>query len=91
MQRPKEDTKLTILRFQNKELEATEERKRKAKQLEMQRKESARSGRVPRAPNYPTYTPPAQPSTTTYDSYEAEKNKTFNKYVALDVAHTVDR
>ncbi|KAL2202039.1 hypothetical protein CC79DRAFT_1338142 [Sarocladium strictum] len=66
----------------NKELEATEERKRKAKQLEMQRKESARSGRVPRAPNYPTYTPPAQPSTTTYDSYEAEKNKTFNKPTA---------
>ncbi|KAK0385751.1 hypothetical protein NLU13_6928 [Sarocladium strictum] len=66
----------------NKELEATEERKRKAKQLEMQRKETARSGRVPRAPNYPTYTPPSQPSTTTYDSYEAEKNKTYNKPLA---------
>jgi hypothetical protein len=63
----------------NKELEATEERKRKAKQLEMQRKESARLGRtVPqRAPVYPTYTPPTR--NDAYDSYEAEKNKTFNK------------
>lgn len=62
----------------NKELEATEERKRKAKQLEMQRKETARSGRsnVPRTPVYPTYTPPVRPSVTeSYDSYEAEKNK----------------
>ncbi|KXH30891.1 adaptor complexes medium subunit family protein [Colletotrichum simmondsii] len=71
----------------NKELEATEERKRKAKQLEMQRKESARAGRVgggmPRTPNYPTYTPPSRPTPTdTYDSYEAEKNKTFNKLSA---------
>lgn len=65
--------------MQNKELEATEERKRKAKQLEMQRKESARSGRaggMPRTPVYPTYTPPSRPAVTeTYDSYEAEKNK----------------
>ncbi|KAH6668010.1 hypothetical protein B0J14DRAFT_519420 [Halenospora varia] len=64
----------------NKELEATEERKRKAKQLEMQRKEVSRSGRnaVPRTPVYPTYTPPARSAVTdTYDSYEAEKNKTF--------------
>ncbi|KAI1330362.1 putative coatomer subunit delta [Xylariaceae sp. FL0255] len=64
----------------NKELEATEERKRKAKQLEMQRKESARSGRpgAPRAPVYPTYTPPSRPTPTdTYDSYEAEKNKSY--------------
>ncbi|CZT51390.1 probable coatomer subunit delta [Rhynchosporium secalis] len=62
----------------NKELEATEERKRKAKQLEMQRKEVSRSGRnaIPRAPIYPTYTPPARSVVTeTYDSYEAEKNK----------------
>jgi hypothetical protein len=60
-------------------LEATEERKRKAKQLEMQRKETARSGRggMPaRAPVYPTYTPPSRPAVTeTYDTYEAEKNK----------------
>ncbi|KFA45588.1 hypothetical protein S40293_09420 [Stachybotrys chartarum IBT 40293] len=65
----------------NKELEATEERKRKAKQLEMQRKESARSGRgIPRTPVYPTYTPPSRPSANdSVDSYEAEKNKTFNK------------
>ncbi|KAK8108571.1 adaptor complexes medium subunit family protein [Apiospora sp. TS-2023a] len=65
----------------NKELEATEERKRKAKQLEMQRKDAARSGRagVPRTPVYPTYTPPARPSNDTYDSYEAEKNKAAHK------------
>jgi coatomer subunit delta len=67
-----------LTRLQNKELEATEERKRKAKQLEMQRKESARSGRgaMPRTPVYPTYTPPARPAVTeSYDTYEAEKNK----------------
>ncbi|KAK3082083.1 hypothetical protein LTS18_005069 [Coniosporium uncinatum] len=62
----------------NKELEASEERKRKAKQLEMQRKEQLRSGRgaaMPRTPSYPTYTPPVQPTITdSYDSY-AEKNK----------------
>ncbi|KAI1862463.1 hypothetical protein JX265_009177 [Neoarthrinium moseri] len=70
----------------NKELEATEERKRKAKQLEMQRKESARSGRagVPRTPVYPTYTPPSRPTPTdTYDSYEAEKNKTSLKTTTM--------
>jgi coatomer subunit delta len=72
----------------NKELEASEERKRKAKQLEMQRKEAQRSaaygrGVAPKMPQYPTYTPPPQPSTTsTYDSYEAEKNKSFNKPIA---------
>lgn len=67
---------------QNKELEATEERKRKAKQLEMQRKEAAKLGRGQpvRAPSYPTYTPPARPNVPdSYDAYEAEKNKSFNK------------
>ncbi|KAL2006785.1 hypothetical protein VTN00DRAFT_9453 [Thermoascus crustaceus] len=66
----------------NKELEATEERKRKAKQLEMQRKEAARTGRgmAPRAPSYPVYTPPSRPAVPdTYDTYEAEKKKTFAK------------
>ncbi|OQD78616.1 hypothetical protein PENDEC_c001G01754 [Penicillium decumbens] len=66
----------------NKELEASEERKRKAKQLEMQRKEAARTGRVaaPRTPSYPVYTPPSRPSVPdTYDTYEAEKKKTFAK------------
>lgn len=67
--------------IQNKELEATEERKRKAKQLEMQRKEASRAGvgrAQPRTPVYPTYTPPARAATNdTYDSYEAEKNKSF--------------
>ncbi|KAG6002991.1 hypothetical protein E4U21_002466 [Claviceps maximensis] len=68
----------------NKELEAAEERKRKAKQLEMQRKESARGARgMPRAPVYPTYTPSSRPSgADSYDSYEAEKNKTYNKPLA---------
>ncbi len=72
---------------QNKELEATEERKRKAKQLEMQRKESGRSGRsggggMSRPPVYPTYTPPVRPTVTeTFDTYEAEKNK--SKYAIL--------
>lgn len=76
----------------NKELEASEERKRKAKQLEMQRKEMSRAGRVgsgsmggmPRAPNYPTYTPPAStPSMTdSYDSYNAAKNQSFSKPLA---------
>ncbi|KAI9865545.1 MAG: hypothetical protein M1824_002285 [Vezdaea acicularis] len=64
----------------NKELEASEERKRRAKQLEMQRKEMARSGRgtVPRTPTYPTYTPPVRSSVPeTYDAYEAEKSKSF--------------
>ncbi|KAL2271453.1 hypothetical protein VTJ83DRAFT_824 [Remersonia thermophila] len=61
----------------NKELEATEERKRKAKQLEMQRKETGRrAAGIPRTPVYPTYTPPVRPAVTeTYDTYEAEKNK----------------
>ncbi|RDA85011.1 hypothetical protein CP532_2052 [Ophiocordyceps camponoti-leonardi (nom. inval.)] len=66
----------------NKELEATEERKRKAKQLEMQRKESARSGRggISRTPAYPTYQPPSRPNAPdAYDTYEAEKNRTYNK------------
>ncbi|VTT75823.1 unnamed protein product [Fusarium fujikuroi] len=80
----------------NKELEATEERKRKAKQLEMQRKDAARSGRgamggmggmgssggMPRSPSYPSYNPPSQSNTSTYDSYEAEKNKSFSKPLA---------
>ncbi|OJJ87789.1 coatomer subunit delta [Aspergillus glaucus CBS 516.65] len=66
----------------NKELEASEERKRKAKQLEMQRKEAARTGRTatPRTPSYPVYSPPSRPAVPdTYDSYEAEKKKTFAK------------
>ncbi|PSK51746.1 Coatomer subunit delta [Elsinoe australis] len=71
----------------NKELEASEERKRKAKQLEMQRKEmarGARSGGTPRAPSYPTYTPPpTQPSMQdSYDSYNAAKNQSFSKPLA---------
>ena len=74
----------------NKELEATEERKRKAKQLEMQRKEVSRAQRlgggaaIPRQPSYPTYTPPpAAPAITdSYDSYNAAKNEKFSKPLA---------
>jgi hypothetical protein len=71
----------------NKELEASEERKRRAKQLEMQRKEMSRSSRAGgmgggmggssvRTPQYPTYTP-SVPTTVpdTYDSYESAKQK----------------
>ncbi|KAH0847410.1 hypothetical protein AYO21_03683 [Fonsecaea monophora] len=70
----------------NKELEASEERKRKAKQLELQRKEAARSaaygrGIAPKMPQQPVYTPPTRPESS-YDSYEAEKNKTSNKFTA---------
>ncbi|KAL8943157.1 MAG: hypothetical protein Q9211_001086 [Gyalolechia sp. 1 TL-2023] len=64
----------------NKELEATEDRKRKAKHIELQRKEMARSGRgvVPRTSSYPTYTAPSRPTgTDSYDTYEAEKNKSL--------------
>lgn len=77
--------RLLLTTPKNKELEATEERKRKAKQLELQRKESARTGRaaVPRTPVYPTYTPPTRPTQDTYDSYEAEKNKTAHKPAAM--------
>ncbi|KIX07943.1 uncharacterized protein Z518_02597 [Rhinocladiella mackenziei CBS 650.93] len=69
----------------NKELEASEERKRKAKQLELQRKEAARSaaygrGVAPKMPQQPTYTPPVRPET--YDAYEAEKNKISSKFSA---------
>jgi len=70
--------------LQNTELEASEDRKRKAKQLEMQRKEAARNSRsiAPRTPSYPVYTPPSRPAVPdTYDSYEAEKKKPFAKYV----------
>ena len=69
-----------LTNFQNKELEATEERKRKAKQLELQRKEMSRNGRsaTPRTPSYPTYTAPTRPvGLSTYDTYEAEKSKSF--------------
>ncbi|RKF57549.1 Coatomer subunit delta [Golovinomyces cichoracearum] len=70
----------------NKELEATEERKRKAKQLEMQRKEASRTGRsaAPRAPVYPSYTPTTRSVVTdSYDSYEAEKQKSYSSRTNL--------
>ncbi|KAH9819866.1 Coatomer subunit delta-1 [Teratosphaeria destructans] len=76
----------------NKELEATEERKRRAKQLEMQRKEMSRAARTgsgvgmgTRTPTYPTYTPPPTVPTMqadSYDSYNAAKNQSFNKPLA---------
>ncbi|QIW96526.1 hypothetical protein AMS68_002044 [Peltaster fructicola] len=75
----------------NKELEATEERKRKAKQLELQRKEMSRASRASgmgsnmgRQQSYQTYTPPVPttPATDSYDSYAAAKNQTFSKPLA---------
>ncbi|EED21371.1 Coatomer subunit delta, putative [Talaromyces stipitatus ATCC 10500] len=70
----------------NKELEASEERKRKAKQLELQRKEAARTSRgmAARPPSYPVYTPPTRPAVTdTIDTYEAEKKKSFAKPIPV--------
>ncbi|KAI5305202.1 hypothetical protein KEM56_005023 [Ascosphaera pollenicola] len=73
----------------NKELEASEERKRKAKQLELQRKEAARTNRMGgmgggmgvHTPSFSSYTPPVQPTIpdNLTDSYEAEKRKSFQK------------
>ncbi|KAL7269674.1 coatomer subunit delta [Rhizina undulata] len=68
----------------NKEFEASEERKRKAKQLDLQRKEMSRNasatgstGRsTPRASQFPTYNPPSSSNApSSYDAYEAEKKK----------------
>ena len=79
---------IVLIAKQNKELEANEERKRRAKQLELQRKEAARSGAygrgvTPKVPSYPTYTPPSRPSVPDlYDSYEAERTKSFSKPLA---------
>ncbi|KAI9791372.1 MAG: coatomer subunit delta [Peltula sp. TS41687] len=61
----------------NKELEASEERKKKAKQLELQRKEMMRNSRnaLPRTSSTPAYTPvPRATVPDTYDTYEAEKS-----------------
>jgi coatomer subunit delta len=78
---------VSLTSCQNKELEASEERKRKAKQLEMQRKEAARSGRgIPnRTPSYPTYTPTQQSASVpdTYDAYNAEKKSRYFRFLAL--------
>ncbi|KAI7041202.1 hypothetical protein KC352_g46593, partial [Hortaea werneckii] len=79
----------------NKELEASEERKRKAKQLEMQRKEMMRGARsnsgmgggmgmggnmgMPRTPTYSPAPQPATPAADSYDSYNAAKNPNFGK------------
>lgn len=72
----------------NKELEATAERKKRMKDIEMQRREMSRAGRggsvvgaTSRSSPFPTYTPPvAKPSMPdTYDSYTAAKNEKFGK------------
>ncbi|EER26873.1 hypothetical protein D8B26_005575 [Coccidioides posadasii str. Silveira] len=76
------DERISEIIERNKELEASEERKRKARQLEMQRKEAARlaKGTAPRAPSYPVYSQPTRPTIPdTLDTYEAEKKKTFTK------------
>lgn len=75
----------------NKELEASEEMKRKARQLELHRKEMSRQGRgsgslggTNRSSPFPTYTPPPTAPTMpeTYDSYTAAKNEKFSKPLA---------
>ncbi|EEP78015.1 hypothetical protein UREG_02864 [Uncinocarpus reesii 1704] len=76
------DERISEIIERNKELEASAERKRKAKQLEMQRKEAERMGKgmAPRTPSYPVYSQPARPTIPdTIDSYEAEKKKAFTK------------
>lgn len=64
----------------NKELEASEERKKKAKQLELQRKEAARGmmhNRTLRVPNYATYqTPPTPPTLAATDSVNRNAEST---------------
>ncbi len=68
--------------IQNKELEATEERKRKAKQLEIQRKQASKRA-APQTPVYPTYTPPVQNTVVgSSNSYEEERNAS-KKFVFL--------
>lgn len=65
-------------------MEATEQRKLRAKQIEMQRREQSRAtrGQMPRTPAYPTYTPPVQAATVDpMDSYAAEKNRSSFKFV----------
>ena len=76
-----------LIAIQNKQIEATEQRKLNAKRIEMQRREAAKAGRastqIPRQPAYPTYTPPVQTTTVDpMDSYAAEKNRTNVKPAA---------
>ncbi len=69
---------LVLTMSQNKELEASEERKRKAKQLELQRKEMARNARgaAPRMSSYQHDPTPARPSVPeTYDARQDDKPK----------------
>ncbi|KAI9834005.1 MAG: hypothetical protein M1826_005910 [Phylliscum demangeonii] len=64
----------------NKMQDAAEERKRRAKQFDMQRKEVARANRSlgPRTTSFPTYTPTARATVPdTYDTYEAERSKSL--------------
>ena len=48
-------------------------------------------GALPRGPSYPTYNPPPRPAgLSTYDSYEAEKNKSFKYVSVMDVRSTLE-
>ena len=65
-------------------MEASEQRKMKAKQMKEKREQQARAARGSMAhrPAYPTYTPPVQTTMADpMDSYAAEKNRSF-KYDA---------
>ena len=64
-------------------MEADEQRKRRAKEIERQRLEQQRAQRaqMPVRPTYPSYNPPTVPTTVVsdpMDSYNAEKNKSKN-------------
>jgi hypothetical protein len=81
-----QEEKIQEIISRNKEFEATEERKRKAKQLDLQRKEMSRNptgmGSTGRSggshsSHFPTYTPTPKPVVAdSYDTYE--KKKTFS-------------
>ncbi|KAG0129587.1 Alg9-like mannosyltransferase family-domain-containing protein [Tuber indicum] len=81
-----QEEKIQEIISRNKEFEATEERKRKAKQLDLQRKEMSRNptgmGSTGRSggshsSHFPTYTPTPKPAVAdSYDTYE--KKKTFS-------------
>ncbi|PUU82985.1 hypothetical protein B9Z19DRAFT_1119961 [Tuber borchii] len=66
-----QEEKIQEIISRNKEFEATEERKRKAKQLDLQQ----RSGGS-HSSHFPTYTPPPKPAVA--DSYDTCEKKTFS-------------
>ncbi|KAL9051136.1 MAG: hypothetical protein Q9162_006208 [Coniocarpon cinnabarinum] len=77
------EERVAMIIEQNKQMEADEQRKRRAKEIERQRLEQQRAQRaqMPVRPTYPSYNPPTVPTTVVsdpMDSYNAEKNKSKN-------------